>query len=123
MATEAGRLCQRCLDLADAGKIRYETLMPLRGGARDALARDGSGVCCIDCDTADLLQRITSLPTFAMARVAVGNARQEHLRLPSLLPQHGLGIPLKDSTRALDDHLAWLDDVLPAWQTLQFGDL
>lgn len=92
--------------------------MPLRGGALDALARDGSGPCCIDCETADLLQQHVSLPTFAMARVAVGNARQEHLRLGGGPPEYGLGIPLKDHTRSLDDHHAWLDVSIPGW-----GDL
>ena len=116
---DEGKVCQRCLNLADAGKLRYEALMPLRGGATDAQARDGSGPCCIDCETAELLMSVSaSALTFPMARIAVANARQEHLRLRGLPPDFGLGVPLKDSNRGLDEHHDWLDEEIPEWTNL-----
>lgn len=97
--------------------------MPLRGGARDALARDDAGThCCIDCEQADLLIQVSGGLDFGMARIAVANARQEHLRLPSLPPAYGLGVPLKDSTRTLDEHHAWLDVAVPHWSELGWPD-
>ena len=124
--SDKGRVCRRCLDLADTGKMRYEALMPLRGGALDALARDGSGPCCIDCEVAELLSTVARIGTsgavldFCMARVAVANARQEHLRLSKVgVPaDYGLGVPLKDPDRTLDEHLDWLDGEIPEWRDL-----
>ena len=108
--------CPRCLALAMADQLRLECVLPLFAGALAPRAVDGSGPCCIDCGAADLvvkmldrnafkrrqvMTRVRLHPrlrherafanldagfTFEMARIAVGNDRQESLRL--------LGAPL-----------------------------
>ena len=103
--------CPRCFALAMEGEIRDETVMPLRGGARDALAVDGSGPCCQDCEAADNVQRL-HMPgmTWVAARTAVGNDRQEQLRLPGApmgLVKAGLTKPSKPGD--FDRHVAWLN--------------
>lgn len=75
-----------CLKMAQEGKIRPETIMPLPHGAFAGLARDGSGKCCFDCSSAETLMSMSCL-TFYHCRVAVGNDRQENLRLPDGIRQ------------------------------------
>ncbi len=111
--------CPRCLQLARDRKIRSETIMPLKGGAMDPLARDGSGKCCQDCGSADALLHLC--PGFVAARIAVGNDRQGSLRLPGaplgLIQTHHM-----QATAVRDDgvlpviaHHAWLDKAVPEW--------
>lgn len=123
--------CPRCLREHIQGRLRREAVQELPDGVGVApLARDGSGTCCFDCAAADGLVALSvnrTLPpgklrartgdsalTWEMARVAVGNDRQEQYRLPGVrmgLAYHGL-IKLNgegDLTR----HQAWLDAVLP----------
>ena len=132
--------CSRCIKMAFEGQIRTEMVQPLPPEPLTPLAVDGSGPCCFDCQSADNLQKILrtrarpeleprtrhvlkrvlhcdildgwSLLTFPMARVCVGNDRQEQLRLPGV--PMGLAHPSVSLIRvnqgdALTDHHAWMD--------------
>jgi hypothetical protein len=86
-----------------------ETVMPLAEGALAPLARDGSGKCCFDCAAADAVVASLGLE-FDAARIAVGNDRQEQLRLPGMkmgLVMAGYVRPSKAGD--LEAHHAWLD--------------
>jgi hypothetical protein len=79
--------------------------------ARRSLARDGSGLCCVDCASADTLRALARGMTFSMARVAVGNDRNEQLRLPGV--RIGLahtGLIKMSAPGDLERHLGWLRD-------------
>ena len=106
--------CPRCLDLARRGAIAAEMLQRMPAGAFAPRARDGSGPCCFDCASADGLTATCS--SFGAARLAVGNDRVEHYRLPpgmemGLVAAHRVRAP----TETMEQHHAWLDDVLPGW--------
>jgi hypothetical protein len=104
-----GEPCPRCLELVQKGKLPRETLQPLRGGALDALARDGSGRCCRDCQAADTLAALAPALSFPMARLAVGNDRQEQLRLPGAqLGLVGQGLMQPSEEGDLERHRAWI---------------
>lgn len=107
--------CRRCLALVLSGTIRRETLQPLYGDARDALAIDGSGPCCRDCAAADTLMRIgQGHPDFAATRIATGNCRQESLRLPGVpIGYVKMRIMRPSEPGDLDRHYKWLNRVLP----------
>lgn len=114
--------CERCLKLALDERIHEQAVMPIPPGAEAALARDGSGRCCRDCESADTLVALGILPEFVMARVATANERMEQLRLPELArPHFGLAqrklLKLSEGPDALERHLRWLDQVLPGWFT------
>lgn len=102
--------CPRCLKLAQEGHIRVETVQHIPPGVgRAPLGLDGIK-CCYDCASADTLTRLNKSFTFQMARVAVGNDRQEQYRLPGLpagLVKEGIMRPSEpgDFQRQLD----WLD--------------
>jgi len=87
-----------------------ETVQPLPEGAAAPLAVDGSGKCCFDCQAADTVCRFQKALNFEMARIAVGNDRQEQYRLPGvplgLVAQHYVR-PSKAGD--LKRHHAWLD--------------
>lgn len=103
--------CPRCLALAQEGAIRVETVQRLPEGVGVApIARDGSGKCCFDCASADtLMGRISSL-TFTMARIAVGNDRQEQYRLPGVAMGLAIdGLVQKSAPGDLEDQHRWLD--------------
>jgi hypothetical protein len=72
--------CPRCLKLAIGKQIRGETVMPLPEGAFAPLGFDRQK-CCFDCQSADNLVRVLKMD-FLPRRIAVGNDRQECLRLP-----------------------------------------
>lgn len=74
------------------------------------LADDRSGRCCHDCASADLILRYDLLPYWEMARIAVGNDRQEQLRLPGI-PKGlvAMGIMRPSQPGAFKAHHAWLD--------------
>ena len=99
--------CLRCVGLARDGAIRGETIQPLPQGAWAPLARDGSGPCCFDCAAADGLMGTEQYLDFTMARIAIGNDRQEQLRLPGV----ALGLRLLRPNLAgdLERHHAWLN--------------
>ena len=107
--------CPRCLPLVIDGRIRRETLQPLRGGALDPHAVDGSGPCCRDCAAADTLLRLGyGHPDWDANRIVTGNDRQEQLRLPGA--PMGLvysGIMTPSEPGELESHNAWLNEVVP----------
>jgi hypothetical protein len=76
------------------------------------LARDGSGKSCHDCASADGLMAYSKKGLdFLMARIAVGNDRQEQYRLPGI----SMGLVAEGLMRASKEgdfqrHLAWLDE-------------
>ena len=94
-------------------QIREEFVMPLPSGPAPPLARDGSGHCCRDCQAADVLSGMKSGCDFHMARIAIGNERQEHLRMPLGMSEHfglvKMGLVRPCSFEDLDRHLDWLD--------------
>jgi hypothetical protein len=106
--------CPRCLKLAIDGHVRPETVMPLPEGAFAPLGHNRQK-CCFDCQSADNLARILGV-SFESRRIAVGNDRQECLRLPA-------GIQVADamglikagyvknwpSHEDFEVHLKWLD--------------
>ena len=116
MASDLGRKlsetpCPRCLELAQTGRIRTETVQRLPEGLGVApRARDGSGKCCFDCASADgLLQRVSGM-TFEMARIAVGNDRQEQYRLPGVPMGLAMDGQIRKSAPGdLEDQHAWLE--------------
>jgi len=100
--------CPRCLALAKELRIRTETVQPIPEGAGPR-GLDGQR-CCFDCQAADNLVKLGMVPDFEMARIAVGNDRQEQYRLPGVplgLVQRNLMRPSKDGD--LDRQHAWLD--------------
>jgi hypothetical protein len=115
----APKPCPRCLRMAQQDKIRVETVMPLP--RCPPLARDGSGPCCHDCASADSLlsPAITgskdgsSYLDFEMARIAVGNDRQEDFRLPCGM-RMGLvlaGLVRHIGLEGLGEHHKWQESV------------
>lgn len=103
--------CPRCLELAVDGAIRAETVQRLlRHKPARPLARDGSGECCGDCASADTLMRWPGGMTFAMARIAVGNDRQDQYRIPGApMGTVSMGITRPSRPGDLEDQHAWLD--------------
>lgn len=75
--------CPRCLELKMQGHLRTEMVQPLPEGAAAPLGLDRRK-CCYDCASADTLIKMKYVPTFDMARIAVGNERQEQYRLPGI---------------------------------------
>lgn len=104
-----GEPCPKCLEPAREGQIRVETVQRLPEGAWAPLARDGSGKCCFDCASAEVLAQRLGM-TFLMARIAVGNDRQEQYRLPGV--PMGLAKTGEIRMSAPGDHadqIAWLE--------------
>jgi hypothetical protein len=104
--------CPRCLKLAIEGRIRPETVMALPEGAFAPLGHNKQK-CCFDCQSADnLVPR--HVPEFVMARIAVGNDRQEALRLPAELV-NAVGLINEGLVKTwpnggdFDAHIKWLD--------------
>jgi hypothetical protein len=80
--------CPTCLPLAQKGRIRMETIQRLPPGAYAPLSRKYKGVkICYDCASAEAMVGIPACgtPLFIMARIAIGNDRQEQYRLPGVL--------------------------------------
>ncbi len=78
--------CPRCVKAYYAGAIWQEMIQQLPPGAYAPLAKvPGGGPCCYDCAAADTVQHVAKLPTWEHARTAVGNEREEQLRLPGAL--------------------------------------
>lgn len=102
--------CPRCLELAQTGAIRIETVQRLPEGVGVApVARDGSGKCCFDCASADALMGMGCL-SFLMARIAVGNDRQEQYRLPGMPRGLAYSGQIRMSAPGdLEDQHLWLD--------------
>lgn len=82
--------CPRCKALAVAGRIRAETVQRLPEGAAAPMGLSGQKEC-YDCASAETLIRMGVVgggsrdeQAFEMARIAVGNDRQEQYRLPGV---------------------------------------
>ena len=87
-----------------------QAIQRLPEGAAAPLAVDGSGKCCHDCASADTLVKIGTVPTWSMARVAVGNDRMDQYRLPGApmgLVLERLVLPNEEGD--FDDQLEWLE--------------
>jgi hypothetical protein len=98
--------CPRCLALYETGKIRGEIVMPLPFKAPPYAKVPNGRPCCFDCSSADALVR--GPITFEMARITIGNDRQEEMRLSGVAnrvrPYH-----LRVSAPGdLDRHHVWL---------------
>jgi len=102
--------CPLCLEGLQAGWLHREAVMPLPLGLAPR-SIDGEK-CCRDCQSAETLMKVLKTLSFRMARIAVGNCRREHLRLPlgvALgLVQQGLMAPC--SVDDLEPHLKWLSE-------------
>lgn len=81
--TKIAEPCPRCLELKMQGVLRTEMVQPLPEGAMAPLGLDRRK-CCYDCAAADTLVKLKIGCDFGMARVAVGNERQEQYRLPGI---------------------------------------
>ena len=103
--------CDRCLGLAREGRIRPETVQRLPEKPWTPLAQDRSGPCCFDCASADALMRLNpGAYSFEMARIAVGNCRQDNYRLPGApMGLVGLGVVRPSKKGDLEDQHAWLE--------------
>jgi hypothetical protein len=82
--------CPRCKALAVAGRIRAETVQRLPEGAAAPMGLNGQKEC-YDCASAETLLRIGVVvggnrdeQAFEMARIVVGNDRQEQYRAPGI---------------------------------------
>lgn len=106
--------CPICLNLAESGQIRRETVMPLPQFG--PVNRDNQK-CCFDCQSAENLVKYGMVPTFLHARIAVGNERQETLRMPigmaELMGMCSRGLVRSANETQLDHHQEWLDAVFP----------
>jgi hypothetical protein len=144
--------CPRCLVWVGGESNKWglaEMIQPLPNLA-PALARDGSGPCCPDCQSADTMHQIfnreppprgfgefaeaantffqpvpftercsqeergphrSTLMTWRMCRVAVGNDRRDQYRLPGL-PQGFVftGLVAASAPGELERHHAWMDE-------------
>lgn len=105
-------VCPVCLKMAWAGKIRPGMVMPLPDFSPPLLRSDNKP-CCRDCAAADGLAAGDRLGmNFDMARIAVGNEREEHMRMPLGMSEHfGLvkyGYVLPCSLEDLKWHQDWL---------------
>jgi len=113
--------CPRCLDLYRREKIRGETVMPLPQGAFAPMEMYRPIKCCRDCAAADTLIRIGLIrkarrddeadreQAFIMARIVVGNDRQEQLRLPGFpMGLVGEGLVAPCEVGDFERHHKWL---------------
>lgn len=126
--------CPRCLDLYKRERIRGETVMPMPQGAYAPMEMYRPVKCCRDCAAADTLVRIGLIggrpqrdsdadreTAFIMARIVVGNDRQEQLRLPGVpmgMVGEGLVAPCVEGD--FDRHHAWLKkhDIEPMYPAI-----
>ena len=105
--------CPKCVKLLTPKRdeIRVETVLPLPEGAHAPMSRYSKEHICFDCAAAEFLMREGL--DFDMMRIAVGNDRQEKLRLPG----YAAGLP---NVRA--SHPGDLQ-TLHEWQDHKFGTL
>lgn len=98
--------CPICLPLAVRGVIRAEMVqrLPVKGFA--PLSKRTRTSCCFDCAKAEGLMSSYPGLDFTMLRIAVGNERQDNLRLPGYPSPLGIIPNVKGD---FDDHLKWLD--------------
>lgn len=101
--------CPLCLELAKNRRIRIETVQRVPQGV--SAPRDLNGnPCCFDCASAHTLMKLKIGLDFEMARIAVGNDRQEQYRLPgALLGTVAMGCTRPSAPGDLEDQHRWLD--------------
>ncbi|OHD23817.1 MAG: hypothetical protein A2Y38_17155 [Spirochaetes bacterium GWB1_59_5] len=104
--------CPRCLDLAQRGRIRMETIQRLP--AKPAPRGLNKRYCCFDCAAADGLMKLQKWSIddqhFEMARIATGNCRQEQYRLCGApMGLVGLGLMRPSAPGDLEEQHVWLD--------------
>src|SRR5262245_11921218 len=104
-----GKPCPRCMAHYKDGSIFARMVQPL--GRRPAMSRrDGSKICG-DCGKAEALADFTGILDDGMARTAIGNDRDEALRLPGLV-RGVMGVVAAPGDL----------DRLTRWQQRLFGD-
>lgn len=107
---ETGKACPSCIRALFADQIRHEAVQPLPPYA-GPLDNEGKP-WCQDCATAEVLRRIGSVPTWEMARTAVGNDRQEQYRIPGMpIGLVGRGLMRPNAHGDLARHYEWLRTV------------
>jgi len=104
--------CPKCMRLAQQGKIRNETVQPLQSTlvVQCPMDVETKEPICRECNAAWTLMRLSSVPTWEMARVAVANDFQERIRLPGTrlgLAMVGIVEPSKKGD--MERHHRWLD--------------
>ena len=107
--------CPRCRDLAERGLIRAETVQRLPQGAAAPLGLNRQKEC-LDCASAETLirfgfmgEKIHDEDHFIMARIAVGNDRQEQYRLPGApLGLVASGLVRPSAPGDLEEQVVWL---------------
>lgn len=114
--SELPKPCPHCVAAFERGEIRAEAIQPLPESC-PPLANDGTP-WCHDCSSAERLVRFGTVPTWGMARTAVGNDRQEQYRLcgiPMGLVLAGVVRPSKPGD--MEKHHEWLEAVgYEPWQ-------
>lgn len=80
---DACPICSGMMTMAH-DQLRSEMVLPVPASPRAPTAKRPGPLTriCFDCSAAETVSRLMPAMTFAMARVAVGNERQEQLRLP-----------------------------------------
>lgn len=103
--------CPSCVRASMVGTIRREATQPLPAGAEAPLDYEGNP-WCFDCSAASTLSRVAPALTWDMARTAVGNDRQEQLRMPGVpmgLVKTGIVRPSAEGD--FERHVEWLESV------------
>lgn len=103
--------CPNCMKAALHGVMRREAIQPLPEGALAPEDLEGNPQC-YDCASAGTLVRMNIVPTWKMARTAVGNDRQEQYRLPNVpmgLVHAGFVRPSKKGD--WERNVAWLHEI------------
>lgn len=109
--------CPKCLKLYVDDQIRDEMVQPVPAGAFAPFDRIDKVDTCKDCAATYGLMRLLGydahgpegIQGFLMMRIAVGNDRQEHLRLPTLASGLVLvGIMERSYPGDFERHIKWL---------------
>lgn len=110
--------CPKCLKLYIDDQIRGEMVQPVPAGAFAPFDRIDKVDTCKDCAATYGLMRLMGYDArgrdgaqgFFMMRVAVGNDRQEHLRLPTVASGLVLvGVMERSYPGDFERHLKWLE--------------
>ena len=102
--------CPVCLGLAKERRIRVETVQRMPEGAFAPLGKYHRMKICCDCNSAEMLLQFKIVGDFLSGRIAVGNDRQEHYRLPQFpvgLIRDGY---VRDNVGTFEEQIAWLDE-------------
>lgn len=107
--------CPRCVMAYYMGAIRDTMIQRMPAGAYAPLAKvPGGKPCCFDCAAADTVHIFCKLPSWEHARTAVGNDREEQLRLPGVpMGLVAMGFMRPSAPGDLKQHLAWRRRCVP----------